>query len=371
MNLDPRSRRKRAPSFGGVLFGLLVLSVTATSACSAPPEEEDVRMTESHLDVSSRMARYGRIRAAAAERGLKSGYLLAGIAFDETGIAQCWSEATWACQGPSSPDCNGGPVIAGSADGPCSDHQGGLGMFQFDAGNFNDTLRVYGNDVLTIDGQVRHAVDYVVRMVRDSVYTTNAETNEKALVWLNEFDVNNATLRDQWIRTVVRYYNGCGPGCSVWNARYATYSDGLNQVLADTHGRAFWDAGTSCPASPYVVIGAIDAKYRALGGCTSFLGHPITNELTTPDGVGRYSVFENGSIYWSPSSLTGTSLAIGAHEVHGKIRDTYRDRGWEAGPLGYPISDELEVTGGRESHFEHGTISFDAATGETTVTLVP
>src|SRR5262245_43596584 len=80
----------------------------------------------------SKQPRYVAIRQAAAARGLRNGYLLAGIANDETGLAQCWSEATWACQGPSSPDCGGGPVIAGAADGPCLQQQGGLGMFQFD-----------------------------------------------------------------------------------------------------------------------------------------------------------------------------------------------------------------------------------------------
>src|SRR4051812_3252844 len=85
------------------------------------------------LATSAKVPRYAAIRDAAAARGIGNAYLLAGIANDETGLAMCWSEAQWACQGPSSPDCGGGPVIAGAADGPCSAQQGGLGMFQFDA----------------------------------------------------------------------------------------------------------------------------------------------------------------------------------------------------------------------------------------------
>jgi hypothetical protein len=81
-------------------------------------------------------------------------------------------------------------------------------MFQFDAGTYAQTINVYGTDVLTVAGQTSDAIDYVTRMVRDSAYTTNAETDDKARAWLNRFDPNNAQLVDQWIRTVVRYYNG-------------------------------------------------------------------------------------------------------------------------------------------------------------------
>jgi LGFP repeat len=307
------------------------------------------------------------MRDAAATRGItNTSFLFAGIAMDETGLAQCWSEATWACKGPSSPDCGGGPVIAGSADGPCGQQKGGLGMFQFDSGTFNDTLRTYGNDVLTVDGQMRHAVDYVVNMVKISAYTTDAETDEKARAWINRFDIGNAGLRDQWIRTVVRYYNGCQPGWSCWSDRYRTYSEGLNQVLADTGGTAFWKSGKSgmtCPGGGGAVAGAIEARYKALGGCGSVLGVPKTDELGTPDGVGRYTVFDHGSIYWSPEA--------GAHEVLGVIRDKYKEVGWEAGALGYPVSGEYDVPGGRKSDFQHGAITWKASTNVATVTGAP
>lgn len=302
------------------------------------------------------------MRNAASAHGItNTAFLLAGIAMDETGLAQCWSEATWACQGPGSPDCGGGPVIAGSADGPCSAQQGGLGMFQFDAGNFGDTLRSYGSDVLTVDGQVSHAIDYVVNMVKISAYTTGAETDEKARAWINRFDANDGALRDQWIRTVVRYYNGCQPGWSCWSARYASYSDGLAQVLADTGGTGFWASGTSCPGGSGTTVGAIDAKYRALGACGSVLGVPKTDEVGTPDHAGRYNVFDRGSIYWT----AGT----GAHEVLGAIRDKWKDVGWEAGALGYPISGEYDVPGGRRSDFQHGSIAWDATTNVATVLM--
>jgi len=37
--------------------------------------------------------------------------------------------------------------------------------------------------------------------------------------------------------------------------------------------------------------------------------------------------------------------------------------GWEAGPLGYPVSDEYAIPGGRRSNFVFNVISWNAATG--------
>jgi hypothetical protein len=340
-----------------VILPVAMLAIAATAACNQVPEDEEVGESAGELTSSQKMPRYARIRDAAAARGIKNAYLLAGIGNDETGLAHCWSEATWACKGPSSPDCGGGPVIAGSADGPCGAQQGGLGMFQFDSGTFTQTLNAYGPNVLTIDGQVQHVINYVIRMVRDSIYTTNAETDDKARAWLNNFDLGNGALRDQWIRTVVRYYNGCQPGWSCWGPRYQTYSDGLNHAVSDTNGLAFWAAGTSCPTGSGTTMGAIDAKYRALGGCGSILGVPKTDERMTPDNVGRYTVFDRGSIYWTPQT--------GAHEVHGVIRDRWAAVGWETGPLGYPITDETPAPDGvgRYNVFEHGSIYWTPETG--------
>jgi uncharacterized protein with LGFP repeats len=45
------------------------------------------------------------------------------------------------------------------------------------------------------------------------------------------------------------------------------------------------------------------------------------------------------------------------------------ETGWESGALGYPVSDEYDVAGGRKSDFEHGSITWDAATNTSTVTM--
>jgi LGFP repeat/PAN domain len=105
----------------------------------------------------------------------------------------------------------------------------------------------------------------------------------------------------------------------------------------------------------------IYAEWKALGLSSGFLGHPVTDETATPDGIGRYNHFQNGSIYWSPTT--------GAHEVHGAIRSEWARRGWEQSSLGYPISDETDDPdgNGRVSVFEHGAIHWDRVKGTTFV----
>ena len=116
------------------------------------------------------------------------------------------------------------------------------------------------------------------------------------------------------------------------------------------------DDGTTCGNSP-AAVGEIEKKYVALGGCGSLLGAPVNPEAGTPDQLGRYSVFEHGSIYWTPQT--------GAFEVHGLIRDAWATAGWEAGALGYPISDETGTpdTVGRYNVFQHGSIYWTPQTG--------
>lgn len=103
--------------------------------------------------------------------------------------------------------------------------------------------------------------------------------------------------------------------------------------------------------------GAIDDKYQALGGCDSILGAPTTDELPTRDGVGAYNVFERGVIYWTE--------ATGAFEVHGAIRDKWKELAWENGVLGYPVTDEGPSADGhgRYNHFQQGSIYWQESTG--------
>ena len=94
-------------------------------------------------------------------------------------------------------------------------------------------------------------------------------------------------------------------------------------------GRVFWSQKTGA----HSVLGAIGAAYQGEGGPSGALGLPTSGETATPDGRGRFSTFQDGAIYWSPST--------GAHAVRGAIRSLWQDRGAERGELGYPTTDQI------------------------------
>lgn len=124
-------------------------------------------------------------------------------------------------------------------------------------------------------------------------------------------------------------------------------------------GDFYWSASTGV----HTVSGAALDKYASLGshrGTRGFLGLPTSDTVPTVDGVGEISRFQWGVIVWTPET--------GAHEVHGGIRWKWSSLGGGAGSLGYPISDEHSVPGGRQSDFENGSIFWNSQTGQLTVT---
>lgn len=129
--------------------------------------------------------------------------------------------------------------------------------------------------------------------------------------------------------------------------------DGKGRYSEFEGGIIYWSPQTGA----HEVHGTIGEKYSMLGSCDSLLGYPITDERKTPDGVGRFNHFQNGSIYWTPTT--------GAREVHGKIRDKWKEMGWEKSWLGYPTSDEFSIPGtdGRRSIFVNGAIDWYPGTG--------
>ncbi|MEO8846423.1 MAG: hypothetical protein ABI591_18930 [Kofleriaceae bacterium] len=148
---------------------------------------------------------------------------------------------------------------------------------------------------------------------------------------------------------------GCGGFLGPALTDETTAPDGVGRYNVFENGSIYWSPSTGA----YEVHGAIRDTWRDAGWEAGALGYPISNETATRDGVGRFSVFEHGSIYWTPQ--------LGAHEVHGAIRDKWRDLGWETGSLGYPISDEYVVSDGRRSDFEHGSLTWSSATNTVTV----
>ena len=134
----------------------------------------------------------------------------------------------------------------------------------------------------------------------------------------------------------------------------------FGQVPSGSALAKIWDFGTQCLVynakqdAAFQIIGDIYAKWKELGG--SWI--PDTDETTTPDGIGRYNHFSDGtaSIYWTPDT--------GAHAIYGDIRKRWSELGWERSGLGYPTSDEDDIDeGGRANSFQHGWIYWWPDTG--------
>jgi hypothetical protein len=114
-------------------------------------------------------------------------------------------------------------------------------------------------------------------------------------------------------------------------------------------GTIYYD--TANPSATSEVHGEILARYLLSGGPSGSLGFPRTSERTDAHGVGRYSHFANGSIYWFP--------LLGAHAVSGAIKDKWLELGAEGGPLGYPTADAEDLEGGVVlGRFQYGLIHY-------------
>lgn len=108
----------------------------------------------------------------------------------------------------------------------------------------------------------------------------------------------------------------------------------------------------------YTVEGPILDKYNSLNqAAKTDLGKPTGNEQKTPDG-GVYQQFDGGVIVHKTQSYV----------VWGKIRDKWNELGGSQGKLGYPTSDETDTAdGGKQSTFEHGTITWKPGDADATV----
>jgi len=104
------------------------------------------------------------------------------------------------------------------------------------------------------------------------------------------------------------------------------------------------------------VYGGIEDKYLQLGAENGQLGCPTTAETNDRRG-GRTEDFQGGVIYWN--------AAVGAHAVIGQILWKWTAFDREVGFLGYPLTDELTTIdgGGRYNNFQGGAIDWTPAAG--------
>lgn len=132
-------------------------------------------------------------------------------------------------------------------------------------------------------------------------------------VGLPEFKV---WARNGWEQGILGYPTTSA--ISLGNAWYRQYFEGGHVYVHN-----------ALPISQASIHGAIYEKWQSMGAENSELGFPISDELTTPDGIGRYNFFEHGAIYWTPQH--------GAHPVTEPVLTDWANSGYEKGPYGYPV----------------------------------
>jgi uncharacterized protein with LGFP repeats len=113
---------------------------------------------------------------------------------------------------------------------------------------------------------------------------------------------------------------------------------------------------SSASGGLHAVWGAIRSWWWAHGSETGTVGYPVTEEICGLRSGGCYQGFTRGTVYWSP--------ATGAHFVAAPIAARWAAQGWEAGPMGYPVTDTTcgLSDGGCFQNFEAASI-FSSASG--------
>ncbi len=85
----------------------------------------------------------------------------------------------------------------------------------------------------------------------------------------------------------------------------------------------------------------VEMKYAETGGKSGFLGKPLGQTRSCDDGAGRCRRFRSGAgiegaIFWHPET--------GAFELHGEILERWSELGGTTSMLGYPVSDEYDIS---------------------------
>ena len=131
--------------------------------------------------------------------------------------------------------------------------------------------------------------------------------------------------------------------------------DRRGRVTIFEHGQIFFTPTTGA----FEIHGAIWDRYHRNGGPRGYLRYPTSDVRAISDGIGKYSQFERGRIYWTPRT--------GAFEVHGAVLDKLFAVGDVTGNIGYPTSELVPVGSLRRQNFEHGRLTYNPVTGRVTL----
>src|SRR5438270_1182851 len=135
--------------------------------------------------------------------------------------------------------------------------QGGLGMFQFDAGTYQDTLNTYGAQIVTVEGNTAQAVWFVEDKVSANISGITGWLD--AMAWMNAVPMTAAApVMNQWAQLIACRYNGCcDPTSATCQTRANGYRDNALAAYSEM-GAPFWDVAGRCSALP--ADGVIDER---------------------------------------------------------------------------------------------------------------
>jgi hypothetical protein len=336
-----------------------VAACLVLAACAEPIAEST---TDAELSAAVRRERATLIRDSAAEMGMFNAALLGGIAISETGLAHCFSEVSFGCPGPDSPSC-GGPIIAGGADGPCPDMQGGLGMFQFDSGTYAQTVSTYGPTILTVEGNTAQAVNFVVTRLDQDIASVSSWGT--AMSYMNSVPlVAGDPKTEEWAKFLACRYNGCCSASATCTSRAKGYRDNAIAIYAE-FGGDFWRTADRCSALP--ADGVIDQRsacYVAAGDPRYWhadaAGYSDSSEWTNSTAsaaaknyaqwlfvgavAGRYRV----EVYVSGGAATAAAYKV----AHAGITDTVTID--QTATDGWVMLGEYDLAGTGDEHVELG-----------------
>lgn|GEM_PF-2278046 len=143
--------------------------------------------------------------------------------------------------------------------------------------------------------------------------------------------------------------SSAGLGMALSNESCGLRNGGCFQVF--TRGTIYWSPATG----PRFVRGAIQTRWRSVGGQDSVMGYPVTSEICGQPASGCLQRFQGGNIYWSPGG--------GVWVVRGAIGGQYAAAGANRGPMLYPLSNEKCADGKCIQNFQGGFIGWEGHAG--------
>ncbi|MCF6744598.1 hypothetical protein E9529_09950 [Blastococcus sp. KM273128] len=147
-----------------------------------------------------------------------------------------------------------------------------------------------------------------------------------------------------WSRWASLGYEGGWLGYPAGDVRCGLKDGGCYQLYQG--GALYWSPATGAKA----VSGYLWDRWAAMGYEGGRLGYPTTDVTCGLRGGGCYQIYQGGGVYWSGAS--------GAWIVEGSLWGRWAALGYEAGSLGYPVSDVvcLRDRPGCYQRFQGGTL---------------